>query len=82
LHYSITTNRTFNEFIQPFLLGFQVLYPKASTVEKLCGALGKLRARCAHIELKTGEPGFSHLEADLEEVAKAIPLITRIAIHR
>lgn len=81
LHYTITTNKVFNEFIQPFLPSFQELYPEASTIGKLCTALGKLRARCAHIELKSGERGFSHPEAELEEAAKAMPLITRIAIQ-
>jgi hypothetical protein len=40
-----------------------------------------LRNRCAHIELTTGDRGFSHPEAELEELYNAMPILRRIAIQ-
>jgi hypothetical protein len=80
LHFKITTNKTFNAFIEPFVPQIQELYPNVRTVAQLCRILSKLRNRCAHIELTTGDRGFSHPEAELEELYKAFPVLKQVAI--
>jgi hypothetical protein len=51
LHFKITTNKTFNEFIEPFLERFQELDRTITTLAQLCKVLNKLRSRCAHIKI-------------------------------
>jgi hypothetical protein len=80
MHYRITSNKRFNEFIEPSLPLFQTVYPDISTVKDLCTHLTRLRNRCAHIKLATGDLGFSHFEAESDELFKAMPIIRRVAV--
>ncbi len=79
LHYKITPNRRFTNFIAPFLRIFEELDVSINTSSELCKYLSKLRARCAHIKLSDGELGFSHYRSDLSEASKILPVLTQIA---
>jgi hypothetical protein len=81
MHFAVTPNRAFSAFIKPFIPAFHAVYPDVVTVAELCKALSALRNRCAHIELTTGELGFSHPEAETEELYNAMPIVKRIAIQ-
>ena len=52
----------------------------ASTSQKLCFHLGRLRNRCAHIKLTTGDLGFSHFGAESDELVKALPTMRCVAV--
>jgi hypothetical protein len=80
MHYKITSNKHFNEFIKPLLPLFDTMYPGITTVKELCAHLTCLRNRCAHIKLTTGDLGFSHFEAESDELLKAMPIIRRVAV--
>jgi hypothetical protein len=79
LHYKITPNRKFTNFIAPFLHIFEELHASIKTSSELCKYLSKLRARCAHIKLSDGELGFSHYRSDLSEASRILPVLTKIA---
>jgi hypothetical protein len=79
MHYRITANKKFGEFISEFLPAFQEIYSDVTNVSELCKKLSRLRNRCAHIKLTTGDLGFSHLEAETDELFKAMPVIGRAA---
>jgi hypothetical protein len=81
MHYRVTSNNKFNQFISAFVPEFKAVYPDISNVSQLCRRLSALRNRCAHIKLITGELGFSHLEAETDELLKAMPIITRVVSH-
>jgi hypothetical protein len=80
MHYRITPNRRFNEFITPFVTEFQSLYPLINTASDLCASLSRLRNRCAHIKLTTGDLGFSHFESEIDEALGAMAIIRRVAV--
>jgi len=79
MHYRVTPNKKFNEFICFFVPEFQEVYPDVTDVAQLCRRLSKLRDRCAHIKLRTGDLGFSHLQAETDELSTIMPVITRVA---
>ena len=80
MNYRVSSNKRFNELIMPFLPLFQTVYPEVTTSAALCKRLAILRNRCAHIKLTTGELGFSHFEAENDELFKAMPIIRRVAV--
>jgi hypothetical protein len=81
MHFKVTPNKSFSAIIQPFMPAFQAIYPHVATIGELCKALSALRNRCAHIKLTTGELGFSHPQAESEELVNAMPIVTRLAIQ-
>jgi hypothetical protein len=81
MHYRVTPNSRFTPFVASFLPDFQLIYPEITTTRDLCSSLTKLRNRCAHIKLASGDLGYSHLEARPDDLAKALPIIGRMAIR-
>ena len=79
LHYKITPNKKFTNFIAPFLPVFGEIDASIKTSTELCKYLSKLRARCAHIKLSDGELGFSHYRSDLSHAGIILPLLKQIA---
>ena len=81
INYKITTNKQFNGLITPLLPLFREVYPEITTCKEVCACLTRLRNRCSHIKLTTGDLGFSHFEAENDELFKALPLIRRVAVR-
>ena len=81
MHYKITNNKKFSKFVSPSILDFQSLNSNIKTIKDLCTNLARLRNRCAHIKLSTGDHGFSNFESENDELLKAMPIIRRVAIR-
>lgn len=81
MHYRPTTNKDFCAFLEPFVRDFSAIYTHVSDAQGLCKQLNKLRNKCAHIKLSSGDLGFSHLNAENDDLYQALKVLGRMAIR-
>ena len=81
MHYHVTPNKKFAQLAVRYIQDFRAIYPQVMTIASLCKQLSKLRNRCAHIKLTTGDLGFSHIQADNDDLQRAHEIVRRMAVR-
>jgi len=81
MHYRVSDNKRFREIAEPYVDEFRAIFPSVINVATLCTELARLRNKCAHIKLTTGDWGYSHPLAEPDDLTKVHKIVQRVAIR-